>query len=100
MAAADGVGEVMQRGAGLTAGGSVQAKTVCRPGLPARVPDLAGAREGLLEQVTCRDQITGGYRDMTEQPERGRRDAGPGTGLRDLQRLAQIPAGRGDVASQ
>ena len=67
----------MQRGARITAGGGVQAETVCRPGLPARVTDLAGARESLLEQVTCRYQITGGHRDMTEQRERSRRDAGP-----------------------
>jgi len=90
----------MQRGAAITAGGGVQAKTVCRPGLPAWVGDLACAREGFLEQVTCRYQITGGRRGVTEQRERGRRDAGPGTCPCDLQRLLQMPAGRGEVAGQ
>jgi hypothetical protein len=48
----------------------------------------------------CCHEIAGGHRDMTEQRERGRRDAGPGTCLCDLQRLVQVPAGRGEVAGQ
>src|SRR6516225_1078343 len=76
-AAGDGVGEVTQCGARIADGGAEQAKTVCRPGLPARVGNLACARESLLQQVTCCHQISGGDRDMTEQRERGGRDPGP-----------------------
>ena len=68
-AAGDGVSQVMQRSAQITDGGSVEAKTVCRPGFPERVPDLACAGESLIEQVMCCRKITGGHRGMTEQRE-------------------------------
>ena len=73
-AAGDGVSQVsqvMQRGAQITDGGSVEAKTVCRPGFPARVPDLACVGESLVEQVMCCRKITGGHRGMTEQRRSG-----------------------------